>query len=62
MDKRPRFHLNICVPWGTGASSGFFVCDCADAFKGAMFAAYPGNLLFSKIGARNCAIGLTLKR
>jgi hypothetical protein len=49
MDKRPRFHLNICVPWGTGASRGFFVCDCADAFKGAMFAAYPGNLLFSKI-------------
>jgi hypothetical protein len=56
MDKRPRFHLNICVPWGTGASRGFF------AFKGAMFAAYPGNLLFSKIDARNCAIGLTLRR
>lgn len=30
----------------------------ADAFKGAMFAAYPGDLLFSKIDARNGAIGL----
>jgi type I restriction enzyme S subunit len=32
--------------------------DRADAFKGAMFAAYPGDLLFSKIDARNGAIGL----
>ena len=30
----------------------------SDAFKGAMFAAYPGDLLFSKIDARNGAIGL----
>ena len=28
------------------------------AFKGAMFAAYPGDLVFSKIDARNGAIGL----
>lgn len=32
--------------------------DRAEAFKGAMFAAYPGDLLFSKIDARNGAIGL----
>jgi type I restriction enzyme S subunit len=32
--------------------------DRADAFKGAMFAAYPGDLAFSKIDARNGAIGL----
>lgn len=32
--------------------------DRAAAFKGAMFAAYPGDLLFSKIDARNGAIGL----
>jgi type I restriction enzyme S subunit len=32
--------------------------DRADAFKGAMFAAYPGDLLFSKIDARNGAMGL----
>lgn len=30
----------------------------AEAFKGAMFAAYPGDLVFSKIAARNGAIGL----
>ena len=30
----------------------------ADAFKGAMFAAYPGDLAFSKIDARNGAVGL----
>jgi type I restriction enzyme S subunit len=30
----------------------------ADAFKGAMFAAYPGDLVFSKIDARNGAVGL----
>jgi type I restriction enzyme S subunit len=30
----------------------------AEAFKGAMFAAYPGDLVFSKIDARNGAIGL----
>lgn len=30
----------------------------AEAFKGAMFAAYPGDLAFSKIDARNGAIGL----
>lgn len=29
-----------------------------EAFKGAMFAAYPGDLVFSKIDARNGAIGL----
>jgi len=29
-----------------------------DAFKGAMFAAYPGDLAFSKIDARNGAVGL----
>jgi type I restriction enzyme S subunit len=29
-----------------------------DAFKGAMFAAYPGDLVFSKIDARNGAVGL----
>lgn len=28
------------------------------AFKGAMFAAYPGDLVFSKIDARNGAVGL----
>lgn len=32
--------------------------DRADAFKGAMFAAYPGDLAFSKIDARNGAVGL----
>ncbi|MGH8073130.1 MAG: hypothetical protein ACREO4_03525 [Lysobacter sp.] len=32
--------------------------DRADAFKGAMFAAYPGDLAFSKIDARHGAIGL----
>jgi type I restriction enzyme S subunit len=32
--------------------------DRAHAFKGAMLAAYPGDLLFSKIDARNGAIGL----
>ncbi|MCR1770928.1 hypothetical protein EXE55_12055 [Burkholderia glumae] len=32
--------------------------DRADAFKGAMFAAYPGDLVFSKIDARNGAVGL----
>jgi len=30
----------------------------AEVFKGAMFAAYPGDLAFSKIDARNGAIGL----
>ncbi len=30
----------------------------ADVFKGAMFAAYPGDLVFSKIDARNGAVGL----
>ncbi|MBS0195029.1 MAG: restriction endonuclease subunit S [Proteobacteria bacterium] len=30
----------------------------AEAFKGAMFAAYPGDLTFSKIDARNGAVGL----
>lgn len=29
-----------------------------EAFKGAMFAAYPGDLAFSKIDARNGAVGL----
>ncbi|MCL2875893.1 MAG: restriction endonuclease subunit S [Betaproteobacteria bacterium] len=29
-----------------------------EAFKGAMFAAYPGDLVFSKIDARNGALGL----
>lgn len=29
-----------------------------EAFKGSMFAAYPGDLVFSKIDARNGAIGL----
>ena len=29
-----------------------------EAFKGAMFAAYPGDIVFSKIDARNGAIGL----
>lgn len=32
--------------------------DRVDAFKGAMFAAYPGDLVFSKIDARNGAVGL----
>lgn len=32
--------------------------DRADAFKGAMFAAYPGDLAFSKIDARNGAVGM----
>lgn len=32
--------------------------DRAEAFKGAMFAAYPGDLVFSKIDARNGAVGL----
>jgi type I restriction enzyme, S subunit len=35
--------------------------DREDAFKGAMFAAYPGDLVFSKIDARNGAIGLIPK-
>lgn len=30
----------------------------AEAFKGAMFAAYPGDIAFSKIDARNGAVGL----
>jgi len=30
----------------------------AEAFKGAMFAAYPGDIVFSKIDARNGAVGL----
>ncbi|EKS9884139.1 hypothetical protein BTK96_001046 [Burkholderia pyrrocinia] len=32
--------------------------DRTEAFKGAMFAAYPGDLVFSKIDARNGAVGL----
>ncbi len=32
--------------------------DRAEAFKGGMFAAYPGDLVFSKIDARNGAVGL----
>jgi type I restriction enzyme, S subunit len=32
--------------------------DRATAFKGAMFAAYPGDLVFSKIDARNGALGI----
>ena len=32
--------------------------DRAEAFKGAMFAAYPGDVVFSKIDARNGAVGL----
>lgn len=32
--------------------------DRAAAFKGAMFAAYPGDVVFSKIDARNGAVGL----
>lgn len=32
--------------------------DRDEAFKGAMFAAYPGDLVFSKIDARNGAVGL----
>lgn len=30
----------------------------ADAFKGTMFAAYPGDVVFSKIDARNGAVGI----
>lgn len=32
--------------------------DRSEAFKGAMFAAYPGDVVFSKIDARNGAVGL----
>lgn len=32
--------------------------DRVEAFKGAMFAAYPGDVVFSKIDARNGAVGL----
>lgn len=32
--------------------------DRVEAFKGSMFAAYPGDLAFSKIDARNGAVGL----
>jgi type I restriction enzyme, S subunit len=32
--------------------------DRAEAFKGAMFAAHPGDVVFSKIDARNGAVGL----
>lgn len=32
--------------------------DRTGAFKGAMFAAYPGDVVFSKIDARNGAVGL----
>lgn len=32
--------------------------DRTEPFKGAMFAAYPGDLVFSKIDARNGAVGL----
>lgn len=32
--------------------------DRTETFKGAMFAAYPGDLVFSKIDARNGAVGL----
>ncbi len=32
--------------------------DRAEVFKGAMFAAYPGDVVFSKIDARNGAVGL----
>jgi len=32
--------------------------DRSEPFKGAMFAAYPGDLVFSKINARNGAVGL----
>lgn len=32
--------------------------DRAEAFKGTMFAAYPGDVVFSKIDARNGAVGL----
>jgi type I restriction enzyme S subunit len=32
--------------------------DRAEAFKSAMFAAYPGDVVFSKIDARNGAVGL----
>lgn len=32
--------------------------DRTEAFKGAMFAAYPGDVVFSKIDARNGAIGV----
>jgi type I restriction enzyme S subunit len=30
----------------------------AEAFKGSMFAAYPGDVVFSKIDARNGAVGV----
>lgn len=39
-------------------SGGVIPRDRTAAFKGAMFAAYPGDLVFSKIDARNGAIGL----
>lgn len=32
--------------------------DRVEAFKGAMFAAYPGDVVFSKIDARNGAVGI----
>ncbi len=32
--------------------------DRVEAFKGSMFAAYPGDVVFSKIDARNGAVGL----
>lgn len=32
--------------------------DRAEAFKGSMFAAYPGDVVFSKIDARNGAVGI----
>jgi type I restriction enzyme S subunit len=32
--------------------------DRTDAFKGSMFAAYPGDVVFSKIDARNGAVGI----
>lgn len=39
--------------------SGEVLCRERDTvFKGAMFAAYPGDLVFSKIDARNGAVGL----
>lgn len=39
-------------------SGGVLPRERAEAFKGSMFAAYPGDLVFSKIDARNGAIGL----
>jgi type I restriction enzyme S subunit len=55
---RPAADLDGWQPITIRFSGEVLPRDRITAFKGAMFAAYPGDLVFSKIDARNGALGI----